>query len=169
MHISASNTFDAIVIGAGLGGLTCAKRLADAGHRVLLKVFEARHGHRVGAKLREELERFPSRLVKCDILPIVVIPAVSALQHESYEAGDPIISSPRCGCEKSKDASSFQSACSLRYIPLCETPSFLISGGNAIDESRETPNLSNLRFFSSSIPFILSSCSIILALSGKQK
>ena len=36
MHISASNTFDAIVIGAGLGGLTCAKRLADAGHRVLL-------------------------------------------------------------------------------------------------------------------------------------
>ncbi|NLZ17421.1 MAG: NAD(P)/FAD-dependent oxidoreductase [Desulfobulbaceae bacterium] len=29
-------TYDAIVIGSGLGGLTCAKRLADADHRVLL-------------------------------------------------------------------------------------------------------------------------------------
>ncbi len=28
--------YDAIVIGSGLGGLTCAKRLADAGHRVLI-------------------------------------------------------------------------------------------------------------------------------------
>ena len=34
--MSSDTTFDAIVIGAGLGGLTCAKRLADAGHRVLL-------------------------------------------------------------------------------------------------------------------------------------
>ena len=31
-----NTTYDAIVIGSGLGGLTCAKRLADAGHRVLL-------------------------------------------------------------------------------------------------------------------------------------
>ena len=28
--------YDAIVIGSGLGGLTCGKRLADAGHRVLI-------------------------------------------------------------------------------------------------------------------------------------
>ena len=28
--------YDAIVIGSGLGGLTCAKRLADAGHKILL-------------------------------------------------------------------------------------------------------------------------------------
>lgn len=33
---------------------------------IVWKIFEARHGHRVGAKLREELERFPSRLVRCD-------------------------------------------------------------------------------------------------------
>lgn len=34
--ISTDNRYDAIVIGSGLGGLTCAKRLADAGHKVLL-------------------------------------------------------------------------------------------------------------------------------------
>lgn len=33
---SDTTLYDAIVIGSGLGGLTCAKRLADAGHRVLL-------------------------------------------------------------------------------------------------------------------------------------
>ena len=33
---SLKNNYDAIVIGSGLGGLTCAKRLADAGHQVLL-------------------------------------------------------------------------------------------------------------------------------------
>ena len=36
MPASSETTFDALVIGAGLGGLTCAMRLADAGHRVLL-------------------------------------------------------------------------------------------------------------------------------------
>lgn len=34
--ISTDIKYDAIVIGSGLGGLTCAKRLADAGHKVLL-------------------------------------------------------------------------------------------------------------------------------------
>ena len=36
ISISPNNTYDTIVIGSGLGGLTCAKRLADAGHKVLL-------------------------------------------------------------------------------------------------------------------------------------
>ena len=36
--------FDALVIGSGLGGLTCAKRLADSGHRVLI----LEHHHQLG-------------------------------------------------------------------------------------------------------------------------
>lgn len=70
MHISASNTFDAIVIGAGLGGLTCAKRLADAGHRVLVLEQHVQLGglatwfRRGGHTFDVSLHGFPYGMVK---------------------------------------------------------------------------------------------------------
>jgi phytoene dehydrogenase-like protein len=44
MHSSSSHTYDAVVVGSGLGGMTTANRLARAGHRVLL----LEHHHRLG-------------------------------------------------------------------------------------------------------------------------
>ena len=41
---NAQNTYDVIIIGSGLGGLTTANRLANCGHSVLL----LEHHHRLG-------------------------------------------------------------------------------------------------------------------------
>lgn len=41
---SAADTYDVVVVGSGLGGLTVANRLANAGHKILL----VEHHHRLG-------------------------------------------------------------------------------------------------------------------------
>ena len=50
---NVKDRYDIIVIGSGLGGLTCAKRLAKSGHSVLLL---EQHIHLGGlARFREQL------------------------------------------------------------------------------------------------------------------
>ena len=47
-----ANRYDAVVIGSGLGGMTCANRLANAGHSVLLLEQET-DSYRIARRLNE--------------------------------------------------------------------------------------------------------------------
>jgi hypothetical protein len=67
---SIKDSYDAIVIGSGLGGLTCANRLACAGHSVLLLEHHSRLGglatwfKRKGHIFDVSLHGFPYGMVK---------------------------------------------------------------------------------------------------------
>ena len=67
---SINSSYDAIIIGSGLGGLTCANRLAKAGHKVLLLEYHFKLGglatwfKRKGHVFDISLHGFPYGMVK---------------------------------------------------------------------------------------------------------